>query len=299
MFDDFDAWGEAVSGASLRLACDTVETRLWTLGILGLGDVVLQVGFEGGGNLCYGANAHAGPTLFVPLTHTTEHVANGAPLDDESLLAIPPGADFSICVRRRAHAWCSIALPEGAWKPADSASGSVRVNGPPGSVRTLRHLAQEVTAALLDKPAGTPAHRAARQAILDAAMACLSDAPPPPGPSTGRPRFDRGAIIRRAMELIDAGPTLPTAAELAQGVAVHERTLLRTFQETFGVPPKQYLMLRQLHRIRRILASGSPDGAAVTDVLASHGIWEFGRFAGRYRGHFGELPSETLARARA
>jgi len=36
----------------------------------------------------------------------------------------------------------------------------------------------------------------------------------------------------------------------------------------------------------------------VTEILAGMGIWEFGRFAGRYRRHFGELPSETLRRAR-
>ena len=41
-FDDFDAWGEAVSGASLRLACNGIETRRWTLGMLDLGGVVLQ-----------------------------------------------------------------------------------------------------------------------------------------------------------------------------------------------------------------------------------------------------------------
>jgi AraC family ethanolamine operon transcriptional activator len=37
----------------------------------------------------------------------------------------------------------------------------------------------------------------------------------------------------------------------------------------------------------------------VAEVLVGHGIWEFGRFAGRYRAHFGELPSQTLLRARA
>jgi AraC family ethanolamine operon transcriptional activator len=37
----------------------------------------------------------------------------------------------------------------------------------------------------------------------------------------------------------------------------------------------------------------------VADVLTRHGIWEFGRFAGRYYRHFGELPSQTLSRARA
>ena len=42
-FDDFDAWADAISGASLRLACDGVECRSWTLGRLDLGGVVVQV----------------------------------------------------------------------------------------------------------------------------------------------------------------------------------------------------------------------------------------------------------------
>ena len=51
-FDDFDAWGDAVSGAHLRLVCDVVETPAWSLGILDLGGVVVQVASEGGGNVC-------------------------------------------------------------------------------------------------------------------------------------------------------------------------------------------------------------------------------------------------------
>ena len=298
-FDDFDAWTEAISGASLRLACDAIEVPSWTLGIFHLGDVVLQVAGEGGGNLCYGANTHAGLTLFVPLSHAAGHVVNGAPLDDESLLAIPRGADFSIRVRRRAHAWCSVALPEGV-ALGSHLPGSTRLACPPGSVPALRRLVHEVAAALLEQPAGTAAHQAAGSDILDAALSCLATvSAPTPRASSGRPRLDRAGIIRRAMEAIEAAPTLPTAAELARQIAVHERTLLRTFRETYGVPPKRYLMLRQLHQIRRVLTTGASDGATVADVLSRHGIWEFGRFAGRYRGHFGELPSETLARARA
>ena len=38
---------------------------------------------------------------------------------------------------------------------------------------------------------------------------------------------------------------------------------------------------------------------SVADILTRHGIWEFGRFAARYRRHFGELPSQTLRRTRA
>ena len=296
-FDDFDAWGEAISGASLRLACDRVETPFWTLGVLDLDGVVLQVASEGGGNICYGGNTHAGPTLFLPLTQPREHVVNGEPLDDDSLLAIPHGGDFCIRVRRRAHAWCSIAMPEDPSFPSDSISGSRLVAAPPGTVRALRQRVHEVAAALLDQPPGTEAHRSAGLQILDAAMACLS-VMPPRRRRMGRPRLDRGAIVRRAMEKIETSPVVPTAAELARHVGVNDRTLLRTFQERFGVPPKTYLMLRQLHQIRRVLTSAAPERATVADVLTHHGIWEFGRFAGRYCRHFGELPSQTLSRAR-
>lgn len=297
-FDDFDAWGDAVSGAHLRLTCDSVERRKWTLGILDLGSVVLQVAAEGGGNLCYGGNAHAGPLLFVPLTRAAEQVVNGVPLDEDSLFAIPHGADFSIRVRRRAHAWCSVALPADAPFALDAEADSTHLACRPGAVAGLRQLVNRIAATLLDRPTGTAAHQAAGAELLAAVTACRPTAPPT-RVATGRPRLDRASIIRRSMETIDARPTLPKASDLAQAVGVTDRTLLRTFRETFDMPPKRYLLLRELHAIRRILVAGAPGDTTVADVLTRHGIWEFGRFAGRYRTHFGELPSRTLARARA
>jgi AraC family ethanolamine operon transcriptional activator len=101
------------------------------------------------------------------------------------------------------------------------------------------------------------------------------------------------------MAAIDSAATVPTAADLARDVGVTDRTLLRTFQEVFGLPPKRYLLLRELHAVRRGLRDAAASQTTVADVLVRHGIWEFGRFAARYRGHFGELPSETLRRAKA
>jgi AraC family ethanolamine operon transcriptional activator len=297
-FDDFDAWGNAVSGASLRLACDAVDTGVWTLASADLGGIVVQVAAEGGGNLCYGANTHVGPILFVPLTHVAGHVVNGEPLDDDSLLFIPRGADFRICVRRWSHSWCSIALPADMQLAPGNTSGSARLACRPGAVSRLRRLVTDVVAALPDRPGGTAAHRAAGTAILDAVAGCL---PADPGPAVrlGRTRLDRGEVVRRVMAHLESTATVPTAAELARDVGVTGRTLLRTFQETFGLPPKKYLMLRQLHGVRRILRTGAPKDSTVADVLTRSGIWEFGRFASRYRRQFGELPSETLRRGRA
>ena len=296
-FDDFDAWADAVSGASLRLVCDAVETRRWTLGIIPLGDAMLQVATEGGGNLCYGANTHPGPTIFVPLTHAEAHVVNAAPLDDDAFFFIARGSDFRIQVRRRAHAWCSIALPTTCPVVAPAFPASGRVACHPGSVSRLRHLVHRITDALMDRPDQSEAQRIAGRDLVDAVAACLPT-PEPARATTGRPRLDRAQIIRQAMAVIDAAPTTPTARSLAAHVDVTDRTLLRAFQETYGVPPKRYLMCRELHGIRRILCAGAPLDGTVADVLTRHGIWEFGRFAARYRRQFGELPSETLRRAR-
>jgi len=296
-FDDFDAWGDAVSGANLRLVCDSVENPAWTLGILDLGRVVVQIASEGGGNICFGANTHGGPILFIPLTFAREHLVNGEPLDEESLFAIPRGADFSICVRRRAHAWCSVALPADLHGPLGSLTASTRVTGSAGSVTRLVRLVQGIASTLVDRPAGTAGHRAAASDLIEAVTACLPAVPSQRTP-LGRPRHDRAGIVRRVMQTIEAAPTIPSVADLAADVGVNGRTLLRSFRETYGVSPKQYLTLRSLHRIRRILSAGAPGDETVANVLVRNGIWEFGRFAGRYRRHFGELPSRTLQRAR-
>jgi AraC-like DNA-binding protein len=296
VFDDFDAWGDAISGASLRLVCDAVDTGVWAIGAADLGGVMLQVASEGGGNLCVGGNTHEGSQIFVPLTRTGDHVANGEPLGDDSLLAIPRGADFRIAVSRHAHEWCSISLP--ADVATELGNTSARVACPPGSLPRLRRLVAEIGGTLLDRPAGTAAHLAAGRTLVDATLACLPSAPASRS-RVGRPRLDRTEIVRRAMDHLDDAPLLPSAAELARHVGVTDRTLLRTFHETFGVPPKRYLMLRSLHAVRRRLRDGADHDETVADVLTRHGVWEFGRFAARYRGHFGESPSETLRRTRA
>jgi len=86
-YDDFDAWGEAVQTADLRLVCDSVERRSWRLMAGAIGDVFLQMAEEGGGNLCHGANTHAGIQLFVPLSLAAGHICNCEPLDAGSLLS--------------------------------------------------------------------------------------------------------------------------------------------------------------------------------------------------------------------
>jgi AraC family ethanolamine operon transcriptional activator len=111
----------------------------------------------------------------------------------------------------------------------------------------------------------------------------------------GRPKLPRQEIIRCCKELLEQrnGKTV-LVSDLAAAATVSERTLQTVFKEYFGVGPVRYLKLKQLHRIRRALQESDPAAVSVTDVLARHEEWQFGRFASRYRRLFGELPSETL-----
>ncbi len=77
---------------------------------------------------------------------------------------------------------------------------------------------------------------------------------------------------------------------------VSERTLRRVFNNYYGVGPRSYLMLRQLNKVRQSLLASDCEQTTVTDVLTRWGVWEFGRFSGRYKRQFGELPSTTLRR---
>lgn len=303
-FDDFDAWSDTIRTADLRLACDAVERREWRHAAVAVGNVILQMAEEGGGNLCYGANTHAGPLLFLPLTHTTGHVVNCESLDEGSLLLIPPGCDFSIQVRERAHAWCSVGLPAFEEAAADMPSETLTSGATahvlrPGAqpVKALKDLIREIIASPLAESAATPAATPAAAAIVAAARACLT-LPRAAAPARGRPRIDRGEVIRRSLAVLDS-ETLgrPSVADLATRIGVTERTLARAFYDAFGVNPLLYMTLRQLHRVRRALV-GAAEPTTVSAILMQHGIWEHGRFSGRYRKHFGESPAATLHRHR-
>ena len=69
------------------------------------------------------------------------------------------------------------------------------------------------------------------------------------------------------------------------------------FRDRLGVTPKQYLQATRLHRVRHaILDAARP--RPISEIAARWGFWHMGQFAADYRRQFGELPSETLRRAK-
>ena len=86
-----------------------------------------------------------------------------------------------------------------------------------------------------------------------------------------------------------------TPADLADLAGVSVRRLQQAFREHLGTTPFAHLHDLRLDRIHDDLVHGR--GVTVTEVALSCGITHLGRFAAAYRERFGELPSQTLARA--
>lgn len=88
-----------------------------------------------------------------------------------------------------------------------------------------------------------------------------------------------------------------TVTDLSRMVGVSERTLRAAFHDVIGISPKKYTITQRLQAAHQALSSADPETTTVTDVAMTFGFFELGRFAGRYRHIFGEVPSETLRHA--
>lgn len=86
-------------------------------------------------------------------------------------------------------------------------------------------------------------------------------------------------------------------ADLSLMVGVSERTLRAAFQDVIGTSPKRYAITLRLSAARAALSNADPETTTVTDIATTFGFYELGRFAGRYRHTFGEVPSQTLRHA--
>ncbi|MBX9699448.1 MAG: helix-turn-helix domain-containing protein, partial [Acetobacteraceae bacterium] len=116
------------------------------------------------------------------------------------------------------------------------------------------------------------------------------------------PRATRGAIalVDRAEQYLRTRPMAPAfTAELSAVLGVAPRTLHKAFVAACGMSPQAYLKRRRLMQVHAALKAGGPDTLLVKSAALSHGFWHLGNFAAAYREQFGQMPSETMAQARA
>ena len=115
--------------------------------------------------------------------------------------------------------------------------------------------------------------------------------------SRGTARGSAYNLFRRAVRVVSEhhwdSPSVPV---LAKCLNVSERTLYRAFDQWVGVGPHTFFTLRRLHGFRSQLLAEPPLRGLIARVAQAHGFDELSRLARAYKRHFGELPSQTLAR---
>ena len=104
-------------------------------------------------------------------------------------------------------------------------------------------------------------------------------------------------ICRLAEEFINShSGHLPSSADVATAAGVTIRTLHNAMSAVHGMSLQQFMILNRLWAVRAALSN-----VRTTDLVIAfdHGFWHLGRFSRTYRTFFGELPSETIARAKS
>jgi AraC family ethanolamine operon transcriptional activator len=224
---------------------------------------------------------------------------NGVDRDQAIIVIGSSGAEYSLIERTSRQLAVIIFHPEiegRGWPVARTSVGMFET-----SLLAYRRLQKVVSEIILTAQASLDAawrdasSFAVRETLLAAIDAAFADVASIE--QTAQAQMARQYRVFRAIESAIAsdlgGPIYSEA--LAERVGVSVRTLHNAIQRYRGMSLHQYLRLRRLWLVRQGLLSGA---ASVKDAALVFGFWHLGDFARGYRDQFGELPSETLARAR-
>ncbi|MCK1453246.1 helix-turn-helix transcriptional regulator [Bradyrhizobium sp. 35] len=83
--------------------------------------------------------------------------------------------------------------------------------------------------------------------------------------------------------------------DLAERIGTSARTLHSASVSVVGMSLHSYLRLKRLSNVRLQLSTGA---VSVKAAALANGFWHLGDFSRVYRSAFGELPSQTRARAK-
>jgi AraC family transcriptional regulator, ethanolamine operon transcriptional activator len=220
---------------------------------------------------------------------TAELVVEGG-YEGIALLVPPPVLESHLDARQREGRLCA---------PVGSAALDVN----PDQLRGLFDWGKRLASVAARQPDVFSKWRATRLAAQAEAMELLlgvldgsSSHRPTPAESV---RQAHSRVVRKAQDyaLERVGDRL-YVKDLCLAAGVSERTLEYAFKELVGMTPVAYLTRLRLHRVRKALRAATPGSTTVSAEALNWGFWHFGEFSREYRKCFGELPSETLRRAR-
>lgn len=238
--------------------------------------------------------------ILFTMQDTAAATFNGVELSVQLLGLMRGKATYKV-VERAAEFNVAISFPSPmrnrGWPAVEDGLHLARL--PAASLQRLRDFVVQLFVAASGLPEGEFASELAwgRQESLLAALnqAFLSSEP------LG---VDRTSSYRSHLKIIDAidavfqaNPAAPVySGTLADDIGVSVRTLHNAVTRFRGVSLHQYLRIRRLWLVRQRLMSGAPSLQVKSAALA-FGFWHLGEFAAAYSAMFGEVPSQTLARA--
>ncbi len=302
-FRDFDAFAASIEDADMSMKLPRLDRSFWSMQQITLPDSInIQVAYEGSGSIPAGAVRDDGFVLFLA---EGDCQANGEQVDRDSVFLMPPGKEFCNPTKGE-NEWmgifipCEIAEQSELITSRDAIGSSARVVRPsPGAAVRLRTcikkfvVGAKVEPSLLHEVASISTFRELLAACVKDCLVIATHSQH----KMGRPATVDAKLITSALELIEDAPeSISTIPELVARLGVSERAVQTGFKKFLGISPQRYMELSRLHYARKRLLTVPLTEASVTKVAAQIGMWDFGRFAGRYTKLFGEKPSEKLRR---
>jgi AraC-like DNA-binding protein len=306
IFDDPDEFRGRLGGVSCDMWITGVKKRQWAYESIRLGDLTLQQGELGSGNLVNCQTSPHGTLAYILVSSTGSSRLNGREIGDGSGALFHPNQDFTLS-HSHPHHWLSLFIPATVWLPAwtPSPSGIQLETCAVSNASTHAWLAHRIAGACSEifmaarKVHAFEASPAAQRA--GAHLLRLLQAVPSQGQARegsggrGRPAIPRSAVMAACHRYLAAAePDTVSLPELVGHSGVSDRTLRAIFHEYYGFGPGRFLQLRQLHCVHRDLRTADPDITQVSEVLTRHGVWNFSHFGRRYKKLFGQTPSRTL-----
>ncbi len=297
--EEVDAFRTAVSGMEIDYVRTSVGSGPCVATSIGDDDIALSAGSMGFSAVAHGETPSDRTMLSLITSAPPGSTWNGVEVAPGDLIGYAPGTTFianelaglgAVVVGVSTAAAQRVADELGRRDPTTARSVKPLPFGP--SVRRLReamlHLASRPE--LLARPEE-------RQRLLEEAVRVITDVNEA-GSRRRHPSLDSRRIVRSSIEYsISTASLSPTITELCRAAAVSESKLRQSFIDVVGMPPTRFFQNQLLNEARRRLLAAQPGVSTVTAVAASLGVTQFGRFAGRYRELFDELPSNTLMSA--
>ena len=297
-FTDFDEFAASVREVDCKMAVQCPVFHNWSLKIAEAGEVEVQFGRLGTGNVLEGKSWKYGVLVYLPLTPDTRYAANGETIELDAFMVMEPDCHFDLS-SNGVHDWCTVFVPRVRFHDlAWDQPRSYTTRADPALANRVKSLVSQVLEASKNSElfSCSAAARHAESALIDVTAQVVAL----PGKGNDRSRAGRtkhGKLVRSARKHISSTRyDMLRVDEMAEVLGISERALRYMFQEYFSASPKKIIEAFTIRSIRNDLLAADPNERSVTNIVMDHGIYELGRFAARYRRLYGEQPSETLRR---